>query len=306
MNTVNSNLIKHSINSIIRDSLIFLLHKTARIWPDRIYLKLLFRIMMGQKLDLKNPMSFNQKLQWLKLFDRKQEYTQMVDKYAVKQYVAAKIGEEFIIPTLGIWDTIDEIEWNKLPNQFVLKTTNGGGGFGVVICKDKTSLNIKSVKKKLTQSLKNDIYSFYREWPYKNVPKRIIAEKYMVDESGEELKDYKFFCFNGRVEYFKIDFNRFVSHKANYYDRNAYLLPFEEVNCPADHTKIFDKPQNLNLMIELAECLAKDIPLVRIDFYDVAGRVYFGEITFYPASGLGQFKPVEWDYKLGSKINLFN
>lgn len=283
---------------------LFILHKTAKVWPDKLYIKILFRLVYGRKLDLDNPKGFNQKLQWLKLYNRKPEYITMVDKYAVKEYVASKIGEEYIIPTLGIWNTPMEIEWDKLPNQFVLKTTHGGGSVGVVICKDKSVFDIESVKKKLVSSLHKDIYWYYREWPYKDVPKRIIAEEYMVDDSATELKDYKFFCFSGRVEYFKIDFDRFVSHKANYYDRDANLLPFGEVNCPPDYSKVFDKPHDLNKMIEIAEVLAKGIPFVRIDLYKVKDKIYFGEMTFYPASGLGQFCPEEWDYKLGSLIKL--
>lgn len=149
-----------------------------------------------------------------------------------------------------------------------------------------------------------NIYVTQREWPYKNVSKRIIAEKMMVDESGTELKDYKFFCFNGRVECFKVDFDRFISHKANYYDRNAKLLPFWEKVCPADHTKVFEKPKNLDKMIELAEKLAKNIPFVRIDFYNINGNIYFGEITFFPAAGLGKFEPAVWDKTLGEMIKL--
>ena len=152
--------------------------------------------------------------------------------------------------------------------------------------------------------MNSDIYIYQREWPYKNVTKRIIVEKFMVDESGIELKDYKFFCFNGRVECFKVDFDRFISHKANYYDRDAKLLPFEEVVCPADYTKVFEKPKNFDKMIEMAEILANDIPFVRIDFYNIDGKIYFGEITFFPAAGLGKFEPEEWDVKLGEMLQI--
>ena len=159
----------------------FLLHKTARLWPDKLFLQVKFRLMMGRKLDLKNPVTFNEKLQWLKLYNRRPEYTMMVDKYAVKQYVAGKIGEQYIIPTIGVWDSVDEIDWDALPNQFVLKTTHGGGGGGVVICKDKSSFDRREAVAKLQESLDSDIYINFREWPYRNVHKRIIAEQYMVD-----------------------------------------------------------------------------------------------------------------------------
>lgn len=287
-----------------RRIIVGLLYRTAKIWSDKLYLQLLYYFEVGQKLDLKNPQTFNEKLQWLKLYNRKPEYTTMVDKYAVKQYVARNIGEQYIIPNLGVWDRVEDIDWDSLPKQFVLKTTHGGGGGGVVVCRDKDSLNRFEVCKKLQTSMNGNIYVTQREWPYKNVPKRIIAEKLMVDESGIELKDYKFFCFNGRVECFKVDFDRFISHKANYYDRNAKLLPFWETVCPADHSKTFERPKNFDKMIELAELLAKDIPFVRIDFYNINGNIFFGEITFFPAAGMGRFEPKEWDKKLGSLIKL--
>ena len=283
---------------------LFLLHKTAHLWSDKLYLKLKFRLVMGQKLDLKNPKTFNEKLQWLKLYNRRPEYTMMVDKYAVKQFVADKIGEEYIIPTLGVWDKVEDIDWDSLPNQFVLKTTHGGGGGGVVICKDKSIFDRDAARKKLQKSLDSDIYLSFREWPYKDVPKRIIAEQYMTDESGVELKDYKFFCFNGRVQCFKVDFDRFISHKANYYDREGSLLPFGEKVFPPDFDRVFDKPKNFDSMISLAERLSEDVPFVRVDFYNSNGNIYFGEITFFPAAGMGKFEPEDWDEKLGEWINL--
>ncbi len=284
--------------------LLWFINKTARLWPDKLFLKLKFRLMMEEKLDLENPKTFNQKLQWLKLYNRKPEYTTMVDKYAVKEYVAKIIGDEHIIPTLGVWNSIDEIDWNALPDQFVLKTTHGGGGGGVVICKDKSTFNIEKAKQKLQLSLNSDIYKNFREWPYKNVPKRIIAEQYMTDESSIELKDYKFFCFNGRVECFKVDFDRFIEHKANYYNRDAEILHFGEKCCMPDFNRTFEKPMNFEKMIEIVETLSKDIPFARIDLYNTNGKIYFGEITFFPAAGMGKFEPEEWDEKLGNWIRL--
>lgn len=283
---------------------LFLLNKTARLWPDRLYLKLKFRLVMGQKLDLKNPKTFNEKLQWLKLYNHRPEYTTMVDKYAVKQYVADKIGEEYIIPTLGVWNSIDEIDWDALPNQFVLKTTHGGGGGGVIICKDKATFNREEARTKLQKSLDSDIYLNFREWPYKDVVKRVIAEQYMTDESTVELKDYKFFCFNGRVRCFKVDFDRFIDHKANYYDRDAKLLPFGEVCCMPDFNRQFEKPKNFDKMIDVVETLSRDIPFVRVDLYNADGKIYFGEITFFPAAGMGKFEPAEWDLLLGTWIDI--
>ena len=282
---------------------IVLLRKLAFIIPDRLYLKAMFRLKMGYPLDLKNPQTFNEKLQWLKLYNRKSEYTQMVDKYAVKEYVAKIIGKEYIIPTIGVWDKFEQIDFSALPERFVLKTTNGGGGGGVVICNDKNHLDITDAKKRLEKSLSSDIYRNLREWPYKNVKKRIIAEEFKQDSDGE-LKDYKFFCFNGKVEFFKIDFSRFVNHHANYYDRNGELLPFGEADFPPLPEKVLDIPKNLSKMIEIAERLSTGIPLLRVDLYNIDDRIYFGELTFFPASGLGQFVPPKWDKILSKYLTL--
>ena len=183
--------IRHNPQALVLRILV----RVAPIIPDRLYLKWLFRLKMGKKLDLDNPRTFSEKLQWLKLYNRKPEYTQMVDKYEAKRYVAGIIGEEYIIPTLGVWDRVEDINFDQLPNQFVLKCTHDSGG--IVICSDKSKLDINAAKKKLKRSLTRDFYAQNREWPYKNVKRRIIGEEYMVDESGYELKDYKWFCYNG-------------------------------------------------------------------------------------------------------------
>lgn len=283
---------------------LFLLRKFSGCFSDELYLKILFRLKMGYPLNLRSPRTFNEKLQWLKLYNRKPEYTQMVDKYAVKEYVAKLIGEEYIIPTLGVWDRVEDIDFDTLPNQFVLKTTHGGGGGGVVVCKDKSNFDFKAAKIKLQKSMNSDIYRNFREWPYKHVQKRIIAEKFMVDESGVELKDYKFFCFNGEVKCFKVDFDRFIAHRANYYDRNACLLPFGEVDCCPDFSRQLALPDNLKEMCYLAEKIADGHPFIRVDLYNINRKIYFGEITFFPAAGLGRLEPEEWDYTTGGWIKL--
>ena len=273
--------------------------------PDATYLKLLYRFKMGHRLDLKNPQTFTEKLQWLKLYNRKPEYTKMVDKYAVKEYVAKKIGEEYIIPTLGVWDKPEDIDWVSLPNKFVLKTTHGGGGGGVVICKDKATFDKTTAIAKLKESMASDIYSYLREWPYKNVPKRIIAEKFLAPEKSPALKDlpdYKFFCFNGKVNFFKVDFGRFVEHHANYYDTDGNLLPFGEKSFEPDPSYNIELPNNLNEMISLAERLSMKEPFLRVDFYNVNGNIYFGELTFYPASGMGKWTTEEADVIIGNYL----
>ena len=274
------------------------------IGSDRQYLKYWFKNKMGYYPDLDNPKTFNEKLQWLKLYYRKPILTTLVDKYAVKKYVADKIGEEYIIPTLGVWNSFDEIDFNSLPNQFVLKCTHDSGG--LVICKDKSKLDIQAAKAKIERSLATDFYKLGREWPYKNVKPRIIAEKYMEDESGYELKDYKFFCFNGKCEFFKIDFDRQKSHHANYFNCACELMPFGEVICPPDYNRELKMPSNIGEMTNKAEQIASSInnAFVRIDLYNINGQIYFGEITFYPASGVGKFEPDEWDLKLGELIDL--
>lgn len=268
---------------------------------DKFYLQLLFRCKMGYKLNLKNPKSFSEKLQWLKLYNRNPLYTTLVDKYAVKEYVAKIIGEEYIIPTLGVWDDANEIDFDSLPNQFVLKTTNGGGG-DVVICKNKEEFGKDFAIKHLNKGLKKSIYKKLREWPYKNVKPRIIAEKYMEDESGE-LKDYKFFCFDGCVRCLQVDYDRFIEHHRNIYDLNWEKMPFS-IEYPSKDGVVIDKPDNFDEMNRIAQMLSKNNPHVRVDLYDVGGKIYFGELTFFHGSGYEKFTPKEWDYKFGEWLQL--
>lgn len=270
-----------------------------RLLSDRIYLRFAYRCCVGKSLDLKEPTTFSQKLQWLKLYDRRPEYTLMVDKYAVKEYVSSKIGNEYIIPTIAIWENVDDIDFEMLPNKFALKWNHDSGS--VVICKDKSNLDIKQALRKLSRGSIMNGYWFGREWPYKNVKPCVIAEELLEDPDG--LCDYKFFCFNGKVKCFKVDFDRFTNHRANYYDEEGNLLQIGEAICPPDF-RDFTMPTNLNNMIELAETLAEEFPFVRVDFYNCKGKIYFGEITFYPASGFGVFTTDEADVLLGSWLKL--
>ena len=255
--------------------------------PDDIYLGHMFKAKVGYPLNFTSPQTFNEKLQWLKLHDRKPIYTTMVDKYAVKDYVASVIGEQYIIPTLGVWDNFDDIDFDALPDQFVLKCTHDSGG--LVICKDKSKLDIKKAKKKINKSLHRNYYYMFREWPYKNVKPRIIAEKYIEDHSTSELCDYKFFCFNGTAKCYKVDFDRFISHTANYFTIDGELMKLGEEVCPPNFEKEIPTPENLDKMKEFAEKLSTTLPFLRADFYDVDGKLYFGEMTFYPASGFEKF-----------------
>lgn len=278
-------------------------HGLYNSWDDEKYLKRKFRAQMGVDLNLDRPQTFNEKLQWLKLYDRKPEYTMMVDKYKVRDYIAEKIGAEYLIPLLGVWDSPDEIDFDALPNQFVLKC-NHNSGLGMCICQDKSKLDIPKVKEELRKGLAQDYYLTGREWPYKDVARKIICEKYMIDHSLGELRDYKFFCFNGQVKTFKVDFDRFTEHHANYYAPDGTLLPFGEMDYPPKPDKQIVLPENLKKMATLAEQLASGHPFLRVDFYEIDRQIYFGELTFFPASGFGKFTPPEWDSVLGSWIVL--
>lgn len=278
-----------------------IIKNVLKILPAKTYICLKYKLKFSKLPNLKNPKTFNEKLQWLKLYDRKPIYTTMVDKYEVKQYVASLIGEEYIIPTLGVYDKVDDINFDALPDQFVLKCTHDSGG--LVICRDKSKLDIKEAKRKINASLKQNYYWHGREWPYKNVKPRIIAEKYIVDESGYELKDYKFFCFNGKVKLFFIAKDRYNEEtKFDFFDDNFLHLPFVQGHPNSEPP--YYKPENFEKMKELAEKLSKNIPQIRIDFYNVNGQIYFGELTFFHYSGMMPFNPSDWDEKLGDLIEL--
>lgn len=270
---------------------------------DEQYLKMIYRGTIGKRLDLKNPKTFNEKLQWLKLYNRKPEYTMMVDKYAVREYIKKKLGEEYLIPLLGVWDSSDDIDFDKLPNQFVLKC-NHNSGLGMCICKDKSKLDIDKVKKELKKGLEEDYYLTSREWPYKDVPRKIIAEKYMEEKPNTELNDYKLMCFNGKVRCSFVCSERFSDDglRVTFFDKDWNVMPFER-HYPKSVNAI-EKPKTYEKMVELAEILSKDIPFVRVDFYEISGKLYFGELTFFPGSGYEEFEPEEWDYKLGKMIDL--
>lgn len=271
-------------------------------WTDEKYLKKMCDVRLGYKLNIENPRTFNEKLQWLKLHNRKSEYITMVDKYDVKKYVADIIGEEYIIPTLGVWNYFEEIDFNKLPNQFVLKCTHDSGG--LVICKDKKELDLVKAKKKITKSLHNNYFFYGREWPYKIVKPRIIAEPYMEDNKVHELIDYKLMCFNGEVKCSFTCSERFSQEglKVTFFDNDWKVMPFER-HYPSSKNPP-QKPLNFNKMLDFATKLSRGIPFVRVDFYEINGLLYFGELTFFPGNGFEEFTPLEWDYKMGSWLKL--
>ena len=269
---------------------------------DEKYLKKKFKIFMGKKLNFNELHTFNEKIQWLKLNERNDLYTIMSDKYLSKEYIASIIGKEYVVPLLGVWDKAEEIDFDKLPKQFVLKTNHDCGG--LVICKDKDNFNKKKAIKELNNHLSKDYYLSGREWPYKNIKRKVFAEKYLEDNLTKELRDYKFFCFNGKVKCFKIDFDRFKYHRANYYDPLGKIISCGEVICPPDFKKNIEMPINLDLMIKLSEKLSANTLFLRVDFYEVDGKIYFGELTFFPASGFGKFIDEKWDYIFGEWLKL--
>ncbi|WP_439033487.1 ATP-grasp fold amidoligase family protein [Bacillus paranthracis] len=270
-------------------------------YPDDKFLETKFWLRTGKKLDLKKPMTFNEKLQWLKLYDRNPEYTQLVDKLEVRKHIEKTIGKEYLIPLLGEWDMFEDIDFNLLPNQFVLKCTHDSGG--LIVCVDKGALNLKKAKKKINRSLKRNFYYHGREWPYKNVKPRIICEKFMVDESGIELKDYKIFCFLGEPKIIQVDYNRFEGHKRNLYDADWNYVS-SSIKHPTDPERLIEKPEKLEEMLQLARILSKEYYHVRVDFYSIKDKIYFGEMTFYHGSGYEKFEPEEFGYKMGSWLQL--
>lgn len=270
--------------------------------PAADFLKRMYRICMGRELDLENPRTYTEKLQWLKLYDHRPEYTTMVDKYAVKQYVAEKIGAEYVVPLLGVWERAEDIDFEVLPQRFVLKTTHDSGSY--VVCKDKSQLDIPAARKRMAKFLKRKYYNTNREWPYKNVTPRIIAESYMEDSRYGELRDYKFFTFDGvpKVLYIAQGRGRGEPTVADFFD-----MEFNHLDFTIDHDMAPvppEKPECFEEMKRLAAVLSEGIPQLRVDFYEVDGKVFFGEMTFFHCSGMDAFHPAQWDQKFGDWVRL--
>lgn len=268
---------------------------------DEDYLKLRFWCEMGYKLDLEHPRTFNEKLQWLKLYDKNPLYPKIVDKYRAKEYVASVIGQQYIVPTLGVYERFEDIDFDSLPRQFVLKCTHDSGS--IYICRDKSQLDRERAGRVLKHGLKSDPARYAREWPYRQVPRRIIAEKYLEEEGSQELKDYKIFTFSGKAAVIQVHYDRFTQHKCNLYSVN-----WEYINArfhyPPDPNHIIPRPEKLELMIDLAERLSEGLPHVRVDFYSIDSQIYFGEMTLYHAGGFSKFYSEEWQSILGDLLKL--
>lgn len=273
--------------------------------PDRLFLKLRFRFSMGYSLDLKNPQTFSEKLQWLKLYYRRPEYTVMVDKVKAKEYVASVLGEEYIIPTLGVWKDPDEIDFDKLPDRFVLKC-NHNSGLGMFICKDKSKMDVEQVKNELRKGLNENYFKHNKEWPYKDVPRRILAEQYLeADPQTGDLPDYKFSCFDGKVTDVMVCVGRSTGNtKFYFFDKEWRLLPLNILGKNASPGFSLPKPACIDEMFGIASRLSKGLPYARIDLFAVNNRPYFGEITFFPQSGFDKNLLPETESYYGSLIVL--
>ena len=279
--------------------------KKLLFWmPDKPYLQLYYLMKLKKKLDFKNPKSFNEKLQWLKLYDRKNIYTTMVDKYEAKEYVAQRIGQEYIIPTLGVWERVEDIDFDALPQKFVLKCTHDSGG--LIVCRDKSKLDLEKTKKILAKSLKNDFYIEAREWPYKNVKRRIIAETYMEDETQKKgLVDYKFYCFDGKPQFLYISkgLEDHATASISFLNLDWTFAPFQRSDYKGFET-LPEKPAGYETMLKLAEQLSAGSSFLRVDLYEIGGKIYFSELTFTPCGGTMRFAPTEWDNKIGEMLTL--
>lgn len=287
----------------LKPLVVFLRFLGPLIKDDETYLRWYYYLNMTKRLNLKTPTTYNEKINWLKLYYHNPLYTTLVDKLKVKDYVTNKVGAEHVIKTLGVWKHAEDIDWDKLPNRFVLKTTQGGGNVGVMICRDKSTFNKTKAVANMNAALKQNLYSSSREWPYKNVEPLIFAEEYMEDEHGE-LRDYKFFCFNGKCKMLFVATERQTREEPffNFFDENYNPLPFKQGH-PVNPV-IPEKPEHFEEMKRIAEELSKGLPHVRMDLYIIKGKVYFGEYTFYHFGGVVPFRPSSWDLTLGNMLEL--
>lgn len=270
--------------------------------PEERIIKIMYKIKMNKDIDLEKPTTFNEKMQWLKLYDRKDEYTIMVDKYEARNYIADKVGKEYLVPLLGVWDNFDEISFDDLPNQFVLKTTHDSGG--VIVCQNKSELNWEKARKKINKCLKTNYYYRGREYPYKNIKPRIIAEKYLASPEGD-LKDFKIMCFNGKPKIILTCSERFYDSglKLDFFDTEWNHLDVCRPKASNSSHKI-ERPTHLEEMLFISKEIAKDMSFVRVDFFEVNNKIYLGEITLYPSSGFEAFVPESFDNILGNILEL--
>lgn len=270
--------------------------------PDETYVKFIYWVQFRKKLDLENPITFNEKLNWIKLYDRKPEYTQMVDKLAVRGYIEKILGE-YSIPLLGVYDSFDDIDFDILPDQFVIKTNHDSAGY--VICRDKSTFDKSAAANKIKKHLKNNYYWMGREWPYKNIEPKVIVEQYMKEDGQDDLNDWKFYCADGEPFLFYTTFERATARglSMNYYNMDGTRIPVRHCNYPNYEGDLI-KPNNFDEMVRIAKMLSKNIPFVRVDLYNINGKIYFGELTLFPGCGIEGVIPDSYDIEWGKKIKL--
>lgn len=268
---------------------------------DKSLLKFIYYAKTGERLNLKTPKKFNEKLQWLKLYDRRPEYTNLVDKLAVRDYVSQNIGSQYLVPLIGVYTAPEDIPWEELPRQFVLKCTHGSGCN--IICRNKDELDLQHELKRIRGWLRKNYYWTYREWPYKDVIPRIIIEKFLTEERGEELKDYKVYYFGGKPKIIHVDLDKYGTHKRNIYDLKWNLLEVS-IQYPVEKSIAIPKPENLELMLDLGSKLVSDFPHARVDFYSIGEKLYFSEITFYNGAGFERILPEQFNFEMGEWLVL--
>lgn len=271
------------------------------IIPSELFLKIQYRAATGKKLNLKNPKSYNEKIQWIKLYDHNPLYVIFADKIAVRDYVKKTVGEQYLIPLIGIWKHVDDININELPQSFVLKTNHDSGG--VYICKDKKQFDFNKAKKEIAKRMQNNYFYVSREWGYKQVKPYILAETYLIDKTQKDLRDYKIFCFGGEPRFIQVDYDRFTFHKRNIYDVNWNYINLQ-IKCPTDKNILIEKPDCLNEMLSIAQKLSSGLPQLRVDLYVVDNKIYFGELTVYHGGGIEQFTPDHYELDWGKLIDL--
>jgi hypothetical protein len=284
---------KHAVKGFLRDCF------CALPMSDKWFNEILFRRYLKQPLHLDPPITFNEKIQWLKLFRSSPFYASLVDKYTVRNYVQSKVGAKYLNEIYGVFSSATDIDFNKLPEKFALKATHGSGWN--IFCSDKSLLDMASTRTQLQKWLNMNFYRFSREPNYRAIPPRILCEHFLESDESFGLLDFKFFCFHGHVEVIQVDFDRYTNHTRNMYDREWSLYPFTYIY--ANHATGIKRPENLDEMIQTAETLAGKIPFVRVDLYNLKSRILFGEMTFTPESGFGIIRPVEWDFRLGAYLD---
>lgn len=269
---------------------------------EKIYLKLSYRIMTGERLNLKKPKTFSEKIQWLKLYDRREKYPMYVDKYEVRKYISEVLGKDYLIPLISVHNSVNEIKWDELPDKFVIKCSHGSGSN--IICTNKKKLNITKSKRILNKWIKRNWFWYGREWPYKKIKPKIIIEEFLPTENNELPADYKFYCFNGKPYYCQVIRGRGENETIDFYDNEWNKMDFNGMRALPMSNETIEKPEHYSTMLEIAKKLSKDLPFIRVDLYYINKKIYFGELTLYPTSGYGRFYPKEWNVKLGRLISL--